>query len=506
MNCELYIPRTLQERTRLRLQIASFVADKALMPPVALHMLHALADEFVSLHAEEGVSADWHNWIMVEMHNAVWKDTVAALPYDRRLLLLPKCLSRSGKCEGEIDEMGLLCHRCGRCKIPSLQERADELGILSMVAEGFTSVIELIENEVVDAVIGVSCLDSLEKAFPLLSSHAVPGLAIPLNHDGCHDTDVDVDYLMSLLPQRSTNDLHLLSYNRLHDTVKEWFTADKMQEMLNIDKTQGIKIYDDASRAAFEALTTDGKRWRPFLLAAMYQAMTGNTTLSDEVRRAAIAVECFHKASLVHDDIQDGDLERYGRPTVHALYGEAIAINVGDLLLGWGYKLLAECPHRELVSTIASAHISLCKGQGTELAWTAVRANEKPTLSLDFVLDIFANKTVPAFEMALLLGLICADRKDEKEALSTYSRHLGIAYQLNDDIEDCLQDDGEQRRPSAILALLSEHKEWTREEAIEEVRRLVEHHHQLALNTLGKVDCLELKRLLFQVTEKILGN
>ena len=69
--------------------------------------------------------------------------------------------------------------------------------------------------------------------------------------------------------------------------------------------------------------------------------------------RAAIAVECFHKASLVHDDIQDKDEERYGQPTVHARYGEAMAINIGDLLLGEGYRLLASLPNKELLGVVA---------------------------------------------------------------------------------------------------------------------------------------------------------
>ena len=128
---------------------------------------------------------------MVEIHNQIWLPIVAGIPHERRLLMLPKCLSRYGECQAEYDEYGLLCHRCGRCHIPNLQDKVEQLGGLSIVAEGFTQVIELIENRVVDAVIGVSCLDSLEKAFPLLVRHAVPGLAIALNDSGCQNTHVD---------------------------------------------------------------------------------------------------------------------------------------------------------------------------------------------------------------------------------------------------------------------------------------------------------------------------
>ena len=72
---------------------------------------------------------------------------------------------------------------------------------------------------------------------------------------------------------------------------------------------------------------------------------------------------------LLHDDIQDQDPERYGQPTVHIRYGEAMAINIGDLLLGEGYRLLASLQNKELLGVVARAHVSLCLGQGAELAW-----------------------------------------------------------------------------------------------------------------------------------------
>ena len=171
------IPATLQERMNLRRALRDFVQAKSLCPPVSLKQLEALAEEFM---AQKEIDGGMLPWLMVEINNQLWVDIIATIPHDRRLLMLPKCLSKHGECRGEYDEYGLLCHRCGRCLIPDLQDRAEQLGSLSLVAEGFTQVIELIENHVVDAVIGVSCLDSLEKAFPLLVSHAVPGLAIPL--------------------------------------------------------------------------------------------------------------------------------------------------------------------------------------------------------------------------------------------------------------------------------------------------------------------------------------
>lgn len=501
------IPSTYAERTRLRRLAHDFVCDRSLQPPLTLGELEALADEFV---AANGLDDGLRDWLMVELHNGVWLPTVTAIPYERRLLLLPKCLRHSRQCEAEIDDLGLLCHGCGRCIIPDLQAQADRYGMLSMVAEGFTSVIELIRQHVVDAVVGVSCLDSLEKAFPLLVSHAVPGIAVALNDGGCQDTHVDTGYVSELLPRRGDDTLALLDYDGIRREVDRWFEADALATLLTPAR-------DVAARASLDWILSGGSRWRPFLLAAVYAAIcdergTKNDDSSsrcdvgekrgfpDEVIRAAVAVECFHKASLVHDDIQDNDRERYGRPTVHARYGQAMAINVGDLLLGDGYRLLASLHDRRLFAAVADAHVSLCLGQGAELAW---QSGEE--VSVDDVLQIFRQKTVPAFEVALMLGLLSAGGDEPTAAaLHRYSEALGIAYQLKDDLADI--NDEKTDKPSVVCALRQAQPDASDEAIRQRVSTLVDEYHTRALASLAGIRSFELKRLLFQATEKILGQ
>lgn len=498
------IPSTHNERERLRRLAHAFVSDKdaereqarptvkALQPPLPLSELEALASEFIKVYQ---LDEDLRDWLMVELHNGVWLPTVASIPYERRLLLLPKCLRDSSRCEGEMDDLGLLCHRCGRCVIPDLQALADRHGVLSMVAEGFTSVIELIRQHVVDAVIGVSCLDSLEKAFPLLVSHAVPGIAVALNDGGCKDTHVDTDYVVKLLPQLSAETLTLLDYDVVREKVDQWFTPEALACVLT-------PATDATTRASLEWMLCGGSRWRPFLLAAVYAAITKPRplVLPDEVMRAAVAVECFHKASLVHDDIQDQDSERYGQPTMHVRYGEAMAINIGDMLLGEGYRLLASLQNKELLGVVANAHISLCLGQGAELAWQPGQS-----VTIDEVLQIFRQKTVPAFEVALLLGLLSAGGgKHTGHVLHRYSSALGIAYQLKDDLADIYNE--QTAKPSAVHAFRLQYPDASDEEIKNLVMALVEEYHTKALTTLADIESFELKRLLFQATEKILGS
>jgi geranylgeranyl pyrophosphate synthase len=220
-----------------------------------------------------------------------------------------------------------------------------------------------------------------------------------------------------------------------------------------------------AEQVARDWLAGDGNRWRPFLAAAVFEALGGDGAVerSDElIRRVAVAVECFHKASLVHDDIEDGDLERYGRPTLCGRHGVPIACNVGDVLIGEGYRLLAESgldgPAVALmVREAATAQRLLCRGQGAELAWSA----DPSVLASRQVLEIFRLKTAPAFDVALQLAAVAAGRHAEvSDVLRAYADAIGIAYQIKDDLEDLQDDAGILRdagaRPSVVVALAAE--------------------------------------------------
>src|SRR5262249_43415638 len=151
--------------------------------------------------------------------------------------------------------------------------------------------------------------------------------------------------------------------------------------------------------------------------------------------------------------------ERYGEQTLHASHGVPIALNVGDLLIGEGYRLLAESGAgpdviAEMVRIAAAGHRQLCLGQGAELDWQRQR---RPLSSLE-VLDIFRRKTAPAFEVALRLGAALAGAKEGVHTiLGRFSESLGIAYQIRDDLEDLDSSaDLLQARPSLPLAVAFE--------------------------------------------------
>ena len=216
----------------------------------------------------------------------------------------------------------------------------------------------------------------------------------------------------------------------LHDLVNGWFTPRYLAKLSGGENSSADAI-------GREWLLADGKRLRPFLTASVYAVLRGEADL-ERIAPVAVAVECFHKASLIHDDIEDGDTERYGRPAVHVRYGVAQAINAGDWLIGEGYRLLASAPFEaavlaETLAVAAEGHRELARGQGDELAYC-----EKPRIvTVDDVLRIYRQKTASAFEVAVQCGAIAGGLPTEDRArLSVFSRAFGIAYQIRDDQED----------------------------------------------------------------------
>jgi len=448
------IPQTRHERDALLQAVVEYVEREKPVSPLSVDELRTHAQAVLKAVNSDDKYADY---TAVLVSNEVWRPTVSRIPYEKRLLLLPQCLRNAEECPAGFDEIGLVCEHCGRCIINDFKSQAERLGYAVLVAEGSPIVMSLIETGKVEAVVGVSCLSVLERVFPYMEAGAVPGVAVPLLRDGCANTSVDVDLVWDAIYQSNEERTVRLNLDDLRDQVNTWFTSESLSELLT-------DVENQTEELALEWMAKVGKRWRPFLAGCAYQALAADKQgdLPDAVRRAAVAVECFHKASLIHDDIEDGDDHRYGENTLHVEYGVPVALNVGDLLLGEGYRLLAESdiPDNQSVRMLAVAaqgHRNLCLGQGNELCWI----RRPRCLSVAEVIDIFAKKTSPAFEVALKVGAILAGCGDElSDVLEKYSRSLGIAYQIRDDIEDFRSSDESAAlnatRPSLMLALAYE--------------------------------------------------
>ncbi|HPC95175.1 MAG TPA: polyprenyl synthetase family protein [Sedimentisphaerales bacterium] len=459
------VPQTKQERDKLLAFVREYVRVQEPVPPLSIDELRVHTEAVLR---DAGMDRKYSEYAAVLVNNEVWRETVAAIPYEKRLLLLPKCLRSSTDCPASFDDLGLLCEHCGRCPIDELTSQAERLGYAVLVAEGSPVVMSLIETGQIETVVGVSCLSVLARVFPYMEAGAVPGVAIPLLRDGCADTSADLDWVWEAIYQTTDDQTRRLDLDALHRQVNDWFSREALTQMI-------APRPDPTEQVALDWMAKAGKRWRPFLGVCTYKALMvdGSPAADLDLQRVAVAVECFHKASLVHDDIEDGDAHRYGEKTLHSEHGVPIALNVGDLLLGEGYRLLVETDASDarkarLLHAAVQGHRALCLGQGRELAWAGA---PKPLAVAD-VLEIFRLKTAPAFEVALRLCAILAGCDDQVgNVLKQYSDSLGIAYQIRDDLED-LRDPERldlcvRRRPSVLLALAYEMGD-------EETRRRIE--------------------------------
>ncbi len=447
------IPQTVIERNHFLQVVRNYVVEFNPVPPLPADDLKLHADRLIGMLKCDPVYRDY---LGVILNNEMWREQLAAVPFERRLLLLPKCLRVESKCPAPFDEFGLLCKQCGLCSIQDLQAEAEKLGYATLVAEGSAIVMSLIQTGKIEAIVGVSCLSVLERAFPYMEAAAIPGVAVPLLQDDCIDTTVDLDWVWDYIHLTSDDQTRRLNLSALRDEVEFWFTPAPLEIIMGNAEGQTEAI-------ARSWLMRAGKRWRPFLAVAAFQALRNKVgePLPDDLRKIAVAVECFHKASLIHDDIEDNDARRYGEKTLHEEFGVPVALNVGDLLIGEGYRLLAACKasaaqKAEMIRVAAAGQRELCRGQGAELCW--MRAPQ-PLTQIQ-VLDIFRKKTAPAFEVALRLGAIYAGlepHEEVEEVLKVYSEALGIAYQIRDDLND-LGASGETNdiaglRPSLLLAV-----------------------------------------------------
>jgi geranylgeranyl diphosphate synthase, type II len=418
-------------------------------------------------------------YAMVAVSNELWRQQFESIPFNRRLLLLPHCLHDESVCQAEPDASDYRCANCGGCDIGSFKEQAEGLGYQVVTAEGTSSVVMKILQGDADALLGVACLDSLERSYTRVADLGIPHIAVPLLHNGCVKTQAETEELLRAIHAASDQTAQRRrSYLPLLRETARIFEQDSLVELLPSDVGRCLLNDDPApatEKIALEWLGSRGKRLRPFLTTASFAvAVHGTEALSPDaehplpspIKRIALAIEALHKASLVHDDIEDDDDFRYGKSTLHREYGIAPAINVGDYLVGLGYRLIAgeakslgaECV-ADILRVLSSAHLELCRGQGQEL----LRKGE--SLQVVDVMSIYAAKTSPALEVALCAGLRAAGVQIDEDLLRRFCMYLGEGYQILNDLDDWRSDDPNRvnpggdalaQRPTILLAFALE--------------------------------------------------
>ncbi|MEG3015027.1 polyprenyl synthetase family protein [Carnobacterium sp.] len=193
----------------------------------------------------------------------------------------------------------------------------------------------------------------------------------------------------------------------------------------------------------FETMTysvkAGGKRIRPLLLLATIQSLGGNINSG---LLAASALEYIHTYSLIHDDLpaMDDDALRRGQPTNHIIYGEALAILAGDGLLTLGFELLAKSPLTEKQKVRLILALSKAAGaNGMVVGQVSDMEGESQKLTLTDLQNIHKKKTGELLKFAAYAGAVIVDADQETETqLVKFASHLGLAFQIRDDILDVI--------------------------------------------------------------------
>ena len=179
-------------------------------------------------------------------------------------------------------------------------------------------------------------------------------------------------------------------------------------------------------------LAAGGKRVRPQLAMIGSQLFGGK---DEEVLPAALALEVFHNFTLLHDDVMDKAEVRRGRPTVHIQWNENTAILSGDQMMIEAYTLLSKVPERTLARVLQLFNkmaTEICEGQQYDVDF-----EQKSHVTIDEYLMMIRLKTSVLLANALQIGAYIAGANDkEQEALYQFGIHIGLAFQIQDDILD----------------------------------------------------------------------
>lgn len=172
-----------------------------------------------------------------------------------------------------------------------------------------------------------------------------------------------------------------------------------------------------------------GKRLRPLLvlLAANACQYKGDRHIS-----LAAVIEFIHTATLLHDDVVDNSELRRGKDTANAKWGNAPSVLVGDFLYSRAFQIMVDIGSLPIMGVISNATTVIAEGEVLQLL-----NSRNPDTTEEAYMQVILGKTAMLFEAATEVGALLADASDkERVAMRDYGRHIGIAFQLIDDVMD----------------------------------------------------------------------
>jgi octaprenyl-diphosphate synthase len=215
----------------------------------------------------------------------------------------------------------------------------------------------------------------------------------------------------------------------------------RVEEILNDSMKSQVAL---VAEVGLHTLAAGGKRLRPALVVLAARAC-GLPFDADRARKIGAAMEMIHMATLIHDDVIDHAATRRGRPTASAEFGNTASILTGDVLLSKAMAVLCRDGDIRIIRTVSEAVVELAEGEVAELA---TRGNFDLSEGEHF--RILRLKTASFIEACCQVGAMVAGADEEvTTALGTYGHHLGIAFQLVDDLLDYSGDHKKTGKPQA---------------------------------------------------------
>jgi len=460
-------------RTRIRGLAAALVASWRDGVPPDVRGAVGLRRRALDIVEAAGGRDEHVGWTMVSIVSEHWRTRLGGASEGRRLLLLPDCPAAPAVADSAMPRT------CGPgCTVTRLWSAARQHGwVVEPTSRAVPAIGALLTGQY-DGILGVAKLSHLEKAFGMLPAFALPIAAVPFDPDaaasvagaGCgpafEAATLDADWVLGFLGASVAPASDDAGHLPLLREAGRLFTPEALAAVAGAAGVPDALAWAGPNPAPLDATATlaadflgrGGKFLRPFVTLAAHDAAVvdgGGAGSHQAARAAAVAIEVFHKASLIHDDIEDADLRRYGRATLHEEAGIPTAINTGDALVGLGYRIASSLPgvdaacRADVVAMLADAHVRLARGQGAELWW---RDAADKALSVADALEIYALKTSPAFEAAVAVGVRLAGVSPETAApLAAYARHVGVGFQILNDLKDWHGDEANDRSAAGDL-------------------------------------------------------
>lgn len=228
------------------------------------------------------------------------------------------------------------------------------------------------------------------------------------------------------------------------DVLKKYSAGVDREIEKSLDTVDPENLYN----ASKHLIKAGGKKIRPALVLLTAEAVGGNI---EGAYKTAAAVELIHTFSLIHDDIMDEDEMRRGKPSVHTMWGEPMAILAGDILFSLAFELVAQTqvddvPANRVIkalNTVVDACIKICEGQACDMSF-----EEKFDVGESEYLNMIYKKTAALIAAATKSGAIIGGGTAEQvEALSQYGELIGMAFQIQDDYLDVVSDEEELGKP-----------------------------------------------------------